>query len=82
MNKRNQYHTITTLTVWVDSNNKTFNYYRNIDSIISCPLDEVRVVDCGDKLEFFRRSYKIIYKSDKNSLIRLKLKLRLNGVKV
>lgn len=82
MNKRKHYHTITTLTVWVDSNNKTFNYYRSIDSIISCPLDEVRVVDRGDKLEFFRRSYKIIYKSDKNSLIRLKLKLRLNGVKV
>lgn len=82
MNKRKQYHRITTLTVWVDSNNKTFNYYRNINSIISCPLDEVRVVDCGDKLHFFRGSYKIIYTSDKDDLTRLKLKLRLNGVKV
>ncbi len=82
MNKRKQYHRITTLTVWVDSNNKTFNYYRNINSVISCPLDEVRVVDCGDKLQFFRGSYKIIYTSDKDGLTRLKLKLRLNGVKV
>ena len=82
MNKRKQYYTLNTLTVWVDSHNKTFNYYRNINSIISCPLDEIRVVDCGDKLYFFRRSYKIIYTSDKNNLTRLKLKLRLNGVKV
>lgn len=69
-------------TMWVDSNTQTLNYYHSFDKIRTYKLSELEIVENKDRIEFVKGSYKIIYKGEENDILRMKVKLRLNGVNI
>ena len=68
--------------IWVDSNNQTLNYYHNFDVIRSYPLSEFEIKEKKNRIDFIRGSYRVVFKGSESDILRMKIKLRFNGIEL
>lgn len=76
------HHRVYSEKIWIDSNNQTLNYYHSFDKVRSYPLSEFEIKEKKNRLDFIRGSYRIVFKGSENDILRMKIKLRFNGIEL